>query len=71
MYVSVCVCLCVCVSGLREITYETGTERVQALADISRSALFCNCNETRVPIANPSQLEGTPTIPQLTSGSLQ
>jgi len=45
-----------------------GTERVQALADISRSALCCHSNETRAPIANPpnsSQLEGTraPTIP--------
>ena len=45
---------------------ETGIERVQALADISRSALCCHSNETRAPIANPpnsAQLEGTPTIP--------
>ena len=38
-------------------------ERVQALADISRSALRCHSNETRAPIANPpnsAQLEGTP-----------
>jgi len=39
-----------------------GTEPVQALADISRSALCCHGNETRAPIANPpnsAQLEGT------------
>jgi len=44
---------------------KVGTERVQALADISRSALCCHSNETRAPIANPpnsAQLEGTPTI---------
>ena len=38
-------------------------ERVQALADISHSALCYHSNETRAPIANPSnsaQLEGTP-----------
>jgi len=29
------------------------TERVQALADISRSALCCHSNATRAPIANP------------------
>ena len=43
-------------------------ERVQALADISRSALCCHSNETRVPIANPpnsAQREGTPTIPPI------
>jgi len=37
--------------------------RVQALADISRSALCCHSNETRAPIANTpnsAQLEGTP-----------
>jgi len=41
-----------------------GTERVQALADISRSALCCHSNETRAPIANApnsAQLEVTPT----------
>jgi len=42
-------------------------QRVQALADISRSALCCHSNETREPIANPpnsAQLEGIlPTIP--------
>jgi len=46
------------------------TERVQALADISRSALYCHSNETRATIANPAnsaQLGGTPTIPQVTS----
>ena len=40
-----------------------GRERVQALADISRSALCCHSNETHAPIANPhsiAQLEGTP-----------
>jgi len=39
-----------------------GRERVQALAAISRSALCCHSNETRAPIANPTnrvQLEGT------------
>jgi len=44
---------------------EPGIERVQALADISRSALCCHSNETHAPIANPpnsAQLEGTPTI---------
>ena len=40
-----------------------GLERVQALADISRSALCCHSNEIRAQIANPpnsAQLEGTP-----------
>ena len=40
-----------------------GIERVQALADISRSALCCHSNETRAPTANPlnsEQPEGTP-----------
>ena len=40
-----------------------GIERVQALADISRSALRCYINETGAPIANPpnsAQLDGTP-----------
>ena len=39
-------------------------DRVQALADISRSALCCHSNETRASIANPpnnAQLKGTPT----------
>ena len=43
-----------------------GTQRVQALADISRSALCCHSNETRAPIANPpnsAQLEGIPYHP--------
>ena len=38
-------------------------ERVQALVDISRSALCCHSNETHAPIANTpnsAQLEGTP-----------
>jgi len=37
--------------------------RVQALADISHSALYCHSNETIAPIANPpnsAQLEGIP-----------
>jgi len=40
-----------------------GIERVQALADISRSALCCHSNEIHAPIANPpnsAQLGGTP-----------
>jgi len=44
----------------------TNENQVQALAAISRSALCCYSNETRVPIANlhnRAQLEGTPTIP--------
>jgi len=43
-----------------------GIERVQALTEISRSALCCHSNETHAPIAKPpnsAQLEGTPTIP--------
>jgi len=51
-----------------------GMERVQALADISRSALCCHSNETRAPIANPpnsAQLEGTLYHPQVTPGSVQ
>ena len=54
--------------------YQPGIERVEALADISRSAPCCHSNETRAPIANPpdsAQLEGTPTIPQVTFGSVQ
>jgi len=45
---------------------QPGTERVQALADISRSALCYHSNETLASIANPpdsAHLEGTPTIP--------
>jgi len=43
-----------------------GIEQVQALADISRSALCSHSSENRAPIANTpnsAQLEGTPTIP--------
>ena len=50
---------------------QPGFERVQALADISRSALCCHSNETRAPIANPrnsAQLEGIPTTPKLHPG---
>ena len=38
-----------------------GIERVQTLADISRSAICCRSNESRAPVANPpnsAQLEG-------------
>jgi len=48
---------------------EPGIQRVQALADISRSALCCHNNETRAPIANPpnsAQLEGTLPFPRVT-----
>jgi len=40
-----------------------GTEQVEALAGISRSAICCHSNETHAPIANPpnsAQLEGIP-----------
>jgi len=53
-------------NGARKILLdltEPGIERVQALADISRSALCCHGNKTCAPIANPpnrAQLEGTP-----------
>ena len=43
-------------------SYDNLRQRVQALADISRSALYCHSNETRAPIAtkpNSAQLEGT------------
>ena len=45
------------------MNHKPGIERVQALADISRSVLCCHNNETRAPIANPPnspQLAGTP-----------
>jgi len=50
-----------------------GIERVQALAVILHLVLCCHGNETRAPFANPpnAQQDGTPTIPQLTSGSAQ
>jgi len=53
---------------------EPGIEPVQALADITRSALCCHSNENRAPIANPPNCAqpGAPrTIPQVTSGSVQ
>jgi len=54
---------------------QPGIERVQAFADISRSALCCRSNETRAPIASPpnnTQLEGHPLLfLQLISGSVQ
>jgi len=37
-------------------------------------ALCCHSNETHAPIAKPTnsaKLEGTPTIPQIISGSVQ
>jgi len=42
-----------------------GVERVQALADISRSALCCHSNETHTPNPNllnsrPARVQGTP-----------
>jgi len=49
-----------------------GIERVQALANISRSALCCHNNETSALIANPAnsaQLQDTPYhSPQLHPG---
>jgi len=55
-------------TGIQPLSHllQQGTEQVQALADISRSALCCHSNETRAPIASPSnsaQLESTLTIP--------
>jgi len=44
---------------------------VQALADISRSALCCHSNKTRAPIANPpntAQPQGTHHSPKLYPG---
>jgi len=49
-------------------TSQPGIQRVQALADISRSALCCHSNETHALIANlpnSAQLEGTPYIPEV------
>jgi len=46
------------------VTLKPGIERVQALADISRSR-GCHSNETSAPLANlpnSAQLGGTPTI---------
>jgi len=57
-----------------ETVIKPGVERVQALADMSRSALCCHSNETRAPVANPpnsAQLGGIPIIPHVTSGSVQ
>jgi len=42
---------------------QPGTERVQAVTDVSHSALRCHSNKTSAPIANlpnTAQLEGTP-----------
>jgi len=60
----------------RDISIKTkpGIERVQALTDISRSALCCHSNEIRAPIANPpnsAQLGATLTIPKITSRSVR
>jgi len=46
-----------------ETSLKSGIQRVQTLADISRSGLWCHSNETRAPIATPpnsAQLDGTP-----------
>jgi len=51
-----------------------GIGRVQALTDISHLALCCHSNETCSPVANlpnSAQLQGTPTVPRVTSGSMQ
>jgi len=52
--------------------YQPGIEWVQALADISRSALCYHSNEARAPIANSlnsAQLQGTPIpFPKLHPG---
>jgi len=37
-----------------------GVERVQALTDVSRSALCCHSNETRVLIVNQCTTRGNP-----------
>jgi len=36
--------------------YKPGLQGEQALADISRSVLYCHSNETRAPIANPPNI---------------
>jgi len=42
-------------------------QRVQALADISRSALRCHSSETRAPIANPpNSAQSTKKVPVIT-----
>ena len=51
---------------LTQYQNQPGIQRVQALTDISCSAICCHSNETCVPTANLSnteQLEGTPTTP--------
>ena len=49
-----------------------GIQRVQALADISRSALCCHSNETHaLQIRTMVHQTAPPTIPQVTSGSVQ
>ena len=48
-----------------------GIKRVQALDNISRSALCCHSNETGAPFANPpnsAQMEGTYHSPSLHQG---
>jgi len=69
------VCLTICLAVLIQLRLVTdicmnilqymqpGIERIQALADVSRSALCCHKNETRALTANPpnsADLEGTP-----------
>ena len=42
------------------LQHKPGIKQVQALADISRSALCCHSNETRANPLNSAQPEGTP-----------
>ena len=53
-------------SSSMALSQTQGTDQVQALADISHSALCCQSNDTHASIANTpksEQLGGTPTIP--------
>jgi len=58
-----------------DLVAEQRVERVQALADISRSVLCCHSNETRARIANPlnsahlHEYTALPTIPKLYPGT--
>jgi len=59
--------------------FYTNTTGNQAQSEYKHSLTFrvrccCHSNETRAPVANPpnsSQLEGTPTVPHVTCGSVQ
>ena len=59
-------------SDMSQTIYNQAYERVQALADISRSPLCCHISETRAPIANPpnsAQLgENSLPLPKLHPG---